>query len=65
MGRELKLTDFWDNIPARNRLKGELLNTVVSEEYKNLPNIVAKRNIIINRIMELAETNKDIILYAE
>lgn len=63
--RELKLTDFWDNIPARNRLKGELVGILLSEEYKNLPNIIRKRNAIVSRMMEVAKNNNDIILCGE
>lgn len=63
--RELKLTDFWENIPARNRLKGELIETLLSGDFKDLPNIVHKRNAIVTRMMEVARNNNDIILYGE
>jgi|GEM_PF-27755 len=63
--RELKLTGFWESIPARNKLKAELQSILLAEEFKNLPGIVSKRAHIISRIMEIAEKNNDIILYAE
>ncbi|ABI69547.1 type I restriction endonuclease subunit R [Syntrophomonas wolfei] len=63
--RELKLTGFWGSIPARNKLKAELQRMLLSEEYIILPNVVKNRHHIISRIMEIAEKNNDIILYAE
>jgi type I restriction enzyme R subunit len=63
--RELKLTGFWESIPARNKLKADLQNTLLSYEFGQLPGIVSKRAHIISRIMEIAEKNHDTILYAE
>jgi type I restriction enzyme, R subunit len=63
--RELRLTGFWESIPARNKLKAEIQQTLLSENFSVLPNIVEKRHMIISRIMEIAEKNNDIILYAE
>ena len=63
--RELRLTGFWESIPARNKLKAEIQQTLLSENFSVLPNIVEKRRMIISRIMEIAEKNNDIILYAE
>jgi type I restriction enzyme R subunit len=54
---EIKLTGFWDSTPAQLKLKAELQKTLLSPEFKNLPNIITKRNQIISRIMELAKTN--------
>jgi type I restriction enzyme R subunit len=62
--RELKLTGFWVSIPARNKLKAELQNILLAPEFKRLPGLVAKRAHIISRIIEIAEKNNDIILYA-
>lgn len=63
--RELKLTGFWGSIPARNKLKEELQKTLLAPEFSKLPDIVKNRAHIISRIMEIAEKNHDIILYAE
>jgi type I restriction enzyme R subunit len=63
--RELRLTSFWESIPARNKLKAELLKTMLAKEFLTLPGIVKNRAHIISRIMEIAEKNNDIILYAE
>jgi type I restriction enzyme R subunit len=63
--RELKLTGFWESIPARNKLKADLQKILLAEEFKKLPGLVKNRAHIISRIMEIAEKNNDIILYAE
>jgi type I restriction enzyme R subunit len=63
--RELRLTGFWESIPARNKLKAEIQKTLLSEDFSRLPGIVANRARIISRVMEIAEKNNDIILYAE
>ncbi|HBZ55478.1 MAG TPA: restriction endonuclease subunit R, partial [Syntrophobacteraceae bacterium] len=62
--RELKLTGFWESIPARNKLKADLQNILLAPEFKKLPGLVANRAQLISRIMEIAEKNNDIILYA-
>lgn len=54
---EVKLTGFWDSTPAQLKLKAELQKMLLSREFKDLPNIITKRNEIISRIMELAKTN--------
>lgn len=62
---ELQLKGFWDSIPAMNRLKASLQELLLSREfYDKLPNIVKKRGEVISRIMEIAESNNDTILYA-
>lgn len=62
--RELKLTSFWESVPARNKLKAEIQQILVSEAFCSLPNAVDNRNSIISRVMEIAEKNNDRILYA-
>ena len=62
--RELRLTGFWDNVPARNRLQGELQRSLLSEQNAKLPSMLQKWQPIIARIMELAQANNDVILYA-
>lgn len=54
---EIRLTGFWDSTPAQLKLKAELQKMLLSPEFKDLPNIIIKRNQIISRIMELAKTN--------
>jgi type I restriction enzyme R subunit len=63
--RELRLTGFWESIPARNKLKADIQNILLAPEFLKLPGIIKNRAHIISRIMEIAEKNNDIILYAE
>jgi type I restriction enzyme, R subunit len=62
--RELKLTGFWESIPARNKLKAEIQKVLLSERFVKLPGIVKNWSQIISRLIELSERNNDIILYA-
>ena len=63
--RELKLTGFWESIPARNKLKAQIQKVLLAPEFSSIPGLVKARAHIISRVMELAEKNNDIILYAE
>lgn len=62
--RELRLTGFWESIPARNKLRADIQKTLLQAEFSKLPNIVQNRARIISRLMEIAEKNHDTILYA-
>jgi type I restriction enzyme R subunit len=62
--RELKLTGFWESIPARNKLKADIQKTLLQPQFAKLPGLVANRAHIISRVMEIAEKNHDAILYA-
>jgi type I restriction enzyme R subunit len=62
--RELKLTGFWESIPARNKLKADIQRTLLQPEFAGLPGLVQNRTQIISRTMEIAEKNNDSILYA-
>jgi len=62
--RELKLTSFWESAPARNKLKAEIQQILLSESFGTLPNVVKNRNQIISRVMEIAEKNNDRVLHA-
>ncbi len=59
--REIKLTDFWENIPAINRLKGEIIEVLLSKNYQNIPNIVQKRSVLTGRFLEIAQKNNNLI----
>jgi type I restriction enzyme R subunit len=63
--RELKLTGFWESIPARHKLRADLQMILLAQEFSKLPGIVKNRAHLISRIMEIAEKNNDTILYAE
>jgi type I restriction enzyme R subunit len=62
--RELKLTGFWESIPARNKLKADIQKTLLQPDFAKLPGLVKNRAHIISRIIEIAEKNNDAILYA-
>ena len=62
--RELKLTGFWESIPARNKLIADLQKTLLQPEFANLPKLVANRKHIVSRLMEIAEKNNEVIQYA-
>ena len=62
--RELKLTGFWESIPARNKLKAEVQLVLLAPQFANVSGLVRKRDAIISRVMELAEAKNDTILYA-
>ncbi len=63
--RELKLTGFRESTPARNRLKAEIQRTLLAPEFVSVRRITGNRARLISRIMEIAEKNNDIILYAD
>ena len=63
--RELELVGFWESIPARNKLKSEIQTTLLQPSFVKLPNLAKNRSQIISRVMEIAENNNDIILYAK
>jgi type I restriction enzyme R subunit len=62
--RELKLTGFWESIPARNKLKADLQRILLAPDCLRLPHLTKNRAPNISRIMEIAEKNHDTILYA-
>lgn len=64
---EIGAIGFWRNIPSQNRLKGEIVDILISDEQaltKSISGIFARRNEIASRVMELAKSNHDIILYS-
>ena len=63
--RELKLTGFWESISSRARLRADIQLVLLSPECAGIPRIVEHRAHLISRIMELAESKNDTILYAE
>ena len=63
--RELRLAGFWESIPARNKLKAEIQEILLAPEFAKVPEVVKKRAHIISRVMEIAEKNNDIILFAD
>ncbi len=66
MERELTVSGFWRNVPAQNKLKGELQKALIGEpeRVRQLPGLVKQRKPLVSRLMELAEKNHDVLLYA-
>lgn len=62
--RELRLTGFWESVPAQNKLRADIQKTLLQPEFSKLPGLVKNRKQIISRLMEIAEKNNDTILYA-
>jgi type I restriction enzyme R subunit len=59
---ELQLKGFWDNIPARNKLRASLQELLLSPTFVSLPNVIKRRGEVISRTLETAERNNDTIL---
>lgn len=64
ISNELRLTGFWNSLPAQNRLKAELQKLFLSARFRNMPNMIKNRKHLISRVMELAKNKNDTILYA-
>lgn len=62
--RELKLSWFWEKPASKNRLIWEIQEVLLSPKYITIPNMFQKKDSIKARIMEIAQANNDIILYA-
>jgi type I restriction enzyme R subunit len=62
--RELRLTGFWESIPARNKLRADIQKTLLQPAFSKIQGLVQNRARIISRLMEIAEKNNDTILYA-
>ena len=63
--RELKLTGFWESIPARNQLMAEMQKAILQPEFSKMPGLVRKRKHVVSRLMEIAEKNHDTILHSK
>ena len=62
---ELRLTGFWENIPARKKLWASLQEIILSSAFVTLPDVVKKRGQIIARVMETAEKNHESIVFGK
>jgi len=63
--RELQLTGFWQSISARNRLKADLQQLLLKADFKNVIDLIRRREHYISRIMEIAQKNHDIIIRSD
>ena len=59
---ELHYAGFWRSIPAQNRLQGELQKLLLSERFMRFPNMFAKYEQVISRLMEWARENQNVII---
>lgn len=62
---EVKLSGFWNSIPAQNHVKGELQKIIVSPDFKSIPGIFGKRTELISRVMEIAKANHEKLMQSE
>ena len=64
--RELKLTGFWESIPARNKLKADLQKILLADRnLLNFPISLKTAPISFPGLWRLRKINNDTILYAE
>lgn len=60
--REVRSAGFWNSIPAQKRLKGELQRMLLSPLFNSIPNMFAKRQVLVSRLMEWAKDNHKTIV---
>lgn len=64
--REMSISWFWNKPASKNRLMWEIQDLLIGEKYlKAIPTIFSKREDIKARLMEFAQKNNDVILYAK
>lgn len=61
IAQEVRSAGFWNSTPAQNRLKAELQQLLLSEEFNACPNIMAKWRPLVSRLMEWARENDTLI----
>ena len=62
---ELRLTGFWQSIPAQNRLRAEIQRTLLAPDFVSVRFITENRRHLTSRAMEIAKRNNDVILFAK
>jgi len=55
---------FWSSTPAQSRLKAELQQLMLSEEFSKYPNMMVKWRPLIARLMEWARENHGVVTRA-
>jgi type I restriction enzyme, R subunit len=61
---EIVSAGFWSSTPAQNRLKAELQQLMLSEEFSKYPNMMARWRPLITRLMEWARENHGVLARA-
>ena len=62
--REIQTAGFWNSIPAQNRLKAELQQLLLSEEFSGYPKMKGKWRELVSRLIEWARENHGMIVGA-
>lgn len=58
----MRTAGFWDSIPAQNRLKAELQQLLLSEEFSRYPRMLSQWRPLVSRLMEWARENHRVII---
>ena len=61
---EIVSAGFWSSMPAQSRLKAELQQVMLSEQYSKYPNMFQKWRPLIARLMEWARENHGVLTRA-
>ncbi len=61
ISQEVRTAGFWSSIPAQNRLKAELQQLLLSEEFSRYPHMLSKWRPLVSRLMEWARENHGVI----
>lgn len=61
IAQEVRSAGFWNSAPAQNRLKGELQQLLLSEDFSGYPNMLTKWRPLVSRLMEWARENDTLI----
>ena len=61
---EIVSAGFWSSTPAQSRLKAELQQVMLSEEFSKYPNMMVKWRPLITRLMEWARENHGVLTRA-
>lgn len=63
--RELKLTGFWEGSISPKKLEREIKEILLSSDFIHVSSLTKNYKRIISRVMEIAKSNRDRILYAK
>lgn len=61
IAQEVRSVGFWNSTPAQNRLKAELQQLMLSEDFSGYPSMLAKWQPLVSRLMEWARENDNLI----
>lgn len=61
IGVEIVSAGFWTSMPAQSRLKAELQQVMLSEQYSKYPQMIQKWRPLVARLMEWAKENHGVL----